>query len=69
MNAVKNLVTKISQLTTEIETKYPELYRYLDENPMTIPASGHPEMSSEILTEYLVSLEQILQHFIETHRN
>lgn len=68
MNNPKDLIAEISRITTEIETKHPELYRYLDENPMTLPAMDHPEINKEVLEEYLQSLSQQLKHFLEAHR-
>ena len=68
MNNLKNLMTEITRITTEIETEHPELYRFLDENPMTLPATGHPEINKEVLEEYLQSLRQELRHYLEAHR-
>ncbi len=68
MNNLKNLIAEITRITTKIETEHPELYRYLDENPMTLPAMGHPEIDKMVLEEYLQSLRQQLKHFLETHR-
>lgn len=68
MNNLKNLMTEITRITTVIETEHPELYRYLDENPMTLPAMGHPEIDKKVLEDYLQSLRQQLKHVLETHR-
>lgn len=68
MTKIKNLLSEITRLTCEIETEHPELYRFLDENPMTLPATGHPEISKNVLAEYLEGLRQQLRHFLETHR-
>lgn len=68
MNNLRNLLTEITQLTTNIETNYPELYRNLDENPLTIPASNHPHIDKQIMEEYLESLKELLNHHLETHK-
>ena len=68
MKKLKNILTEITQLTTKIETNYPELYRSLDENPMTIPSINHPHMDAEVMQEYLESLKQLLMHHLETHK-
>jgi hypothetical protein len=68
MTTIKNLITEITRLTSEIESKHPELYRFLDENPITLPSAAHPEITQDVLAEYLVSLRQQLRHFLETHR-
>jgi hypothetical protein len=40
-------MVKILQLTLDIETNYPELYRFLDENPITIPSEVHPNIDKK----------------------
>ena len=42
---------EITQLTTNIETNYPELYRSLDENPMSLPVSKHPHIDKNVMQE------------------
>lgn len=69
MKGLHNILKEITQLTTNIETNYPELYRTLDENPMTLPVSKHPHMDKEVMQEYLESLKQLLKHHLETHKN
>ncbi|MGB5665714.1 MAG: hypothetical protein WBM53_02610 [Maribacter sp.] len=68
MKNLHNILKEIVQLTTNIETNYPELYRFLDENPMTLPVSKHPHMDKEVMQEYLESLKQLLKHHLETHK-
>jgi hypothetical protein len=66
MKKLRTLLTEITQLTTNIETNYPELYRSLDENPLTIPATDQPHIDMEIMENYLESLKQLLKHHLET---
>ena len=68
MKNLQTVLTQITQLTTDIETNYPELYRSLDENPMTIPSMNHPHIDSKVMQDYLGSLKQLLLHHIETHK-
>ncbi len=68
MTNSKSLLTKITQLTSNIETNYPELYRFLDENPLTIPNVSHPTIDQASLLAYFESLKQLLRHHLETHR-
>lgn len=49
MNALQIMLKEITTLTTMMETKYPELYQFLDENPMTIPATNHPHIDIVVL--------------------
>jgi len=64
MKDLHNILIEITQLTTSIETEYPELYRSLDENPLTLPVSKHPHVDKKVMTEYLESLKQVLDHYI-----
>ena len=68
MNALQIILKEITTLTTMMETEYPELYQFLDENPMTIPATNHPHIDIVVLKEYLESLKGLLQHHLETHK-
>lgn len=67
MKDIQKIVTEIAQLTKTIETNYPEIYKFLDEIPMTIPSENHPNIDEIVLQEYLESLKQFLKHHIETH--
>ena len=63
MKTVKALLTDISELIRDIETNYPELYQYLDENPVTIPNLEHPKVTTEELENYLDTLKDLLEKF------
>ncbi|WP_299323737.1 hypothetical protein [uncultured Maribacter sp.] len=67
MKQLHKVLNEITQLTSNIETNYPELYRSLDENPMTLPVSQHPHMDKIVMQEYLESLKQMLHHYLEEH--
>ena len=67
MKNLQEILLDITRLTSNIETNYPELYRNLDENPMTIPVDNHPEIDVKIMQDYLESLKQLLKHHIENH--
>ncbi|WP_055447297.1 hypothetical protein [Lacinutrix mariniflava] len=56
----RELLTKISTITREIETKFPEVYEHLDEIPQTIPSKENPEVEKQDLENYLDSLQTIL---------
>ena len=68
MKNTQKIVAEISELTKTIETNYPEIYNFLDENPMTIPSENHPNIDENVLQEYLESLKQFLKHHIDTHK-
>ena len=69
MEDLRKVVVEIEKLTTNIETNYPELYRSLDENPLTIPSEQHPHINKEAMQEYLESLNQLLKHYLESHNS
>ncbi|WP_213521951.1 hypothetical protein [Nonlabens sp.] len=68
MKNLHHLLLEINQLTTHIKTNYPELYRWLDENPDTLATSSHPNVDDQAMQDYLDSLKQLLQHFV-TYKN
>lgn len=67
MNTSENIISQINKLTTHIKTNYPELYQFIEEQPITIPSSDHPKTDEKTMYEYLDSLKQLLQHHIDTH--
>jgi hypothetical protein len=69
MKNLPGILKEITQLTNTIESNYPWLYRTLDENPMTIPATDHPQIDKKIMQEYLESLTQLLKHHTESPKN
>jgi len=68
MKELQKIITEITQLTNTIETNYPELYRSLDENPLTLPVSESPHMDKKVMAEYLESLKQLLGHYVEEEK-
>lgn len=69
MKRLQELTKEINDLTLKIEQEYPELYQYLDENPITIPSTNRPEMDTKNFSNYLDSLKQLLIHYVENHKN
>lgn len=68
MSDLKTILLKISNVTYTIKTDYPELYTYLDEEPITIPAFQHPNMDKKIMKDYLEGLKQLLTKYMKTHQ-
>lgn len=69
MKSKKQLLDEISQLTLEIERKYPELYVFLDEMPDTIPSKEHPRMDETVLQQHLDSLHRLIDNYKKSHKN
>jgi hypothetical protein len=67
MKNTHNVLTEISQIIQTIETDYPELYQFLDENPVTIPSEAHPDLDKNTLENYLMDLNRLLKHHMENH--
>jgi len=68
MKNLNALMQNIIELTTVIETKYPELYKYLDETPLSIGKHPEKEISTTDLQSYLQTLKTLLEDYIETHQ-
>ncbi|MCH4824235.1 hypothetical protein ML462_13740 [Gramella lutea] len=58
------ILEQINKLTLKLETEYPELYSFIDEEPITIPSFEHPDISNKVLRDYLESLKAL----IRTHK-
>ncbi|MDO7172133.1 hypothetical protein [Mariniflexile sp. AS56] len=67
MNLKSKLLFEISKITLEIETSYPELYQFLDENPITIPNEGRLHIDDVSLEKYLEALRTVLEKYKEEH--
>ncbi|MGC1516023.1 MAG: hypothetical protein WA810_10650 [Maribacter sp.] len=68
MNTMQLILTEITCLTSIIKINYPELYPFLDENPMTIPSYPHPNIDKDTLGEYRDELKQLIKHHSQTHK-
>ena len=64
MEKVKDLNDKIMAITTLISENHPELCKYLDEMPITIPNNNDPKMDSKTLEDYYESLKKIVKGYI-----
>lgn len=68
MNELQKILADITRLTANIETNYPELYQFLDEDPMTIGSLKHPDTGLNAMKDYLESLKELLSHHLETRK-
>lgn len=64
MRTKNELTAEIAQLTAMIQDKYPELYRSMDENPVTIPNESSPVIDQIEMSEYLEGMIQSLRKMI-----
>lgn len=65
MKISQKILTEISQITREIEDKYPELQKYLDELPITLADDDNKveKMDEKMLKEYLENLKSIVKKY------
>jgi len=63
----KVLNYRILHVTMTISHKYPELSKYLDEMPETIPVNKFPEITLKDLRAYHESLRAIMCKYILEH--
>ncbi|MDN3677631.1 hypothetical protein QWY90_09915 [Flavobacterium paronense] len=50
-----------------IRKEFPELIKFLNEMPETIPDALHPEITIKILQDYFNSLENLLLKYAPNH--
>ena len=62
MELIQELNNRITAITLHIQESYPELYIFLDENPITVPSHEHIDINAKVLENYLISLEQMLEN-------
>lgn len=67
MKSERDLNKKIFEITMLIQNKHPELWKYLNEMPVTVPIVGAPKINSESLQEYYNSLDQMVQKYLLEH--
>lgn len=65
----KELNSNILKITMRIKDQFPELSKYLEEMPVTIPDEKHPKINSENLQAYYDSLNSMLNKYILEHPN
>lgn len=63
-NAENEWNEKIMKITMRIKDQYPELSKYLNEMPVTIPDEKDPEIALRNLKTYFESLKSMLDTYI-----
>jgi hypothetical protein len=67
MHNENEINANILKITMSITIDYPELSKYLNEMPITIPDVMKPEMTNTVLFEYYKSLESMLKGYTTYH--
>jgi hypothetical protein len=69
MKLSQDILAEITQVTRDIKDNFPELQKYLDENPMTLPLgdTANVEVDNEAFREYLNSLKELVSKYQKEH--
>jgi len=63
------LSADILKITMTIKREFPELVKYLNEMPVTIPNSPHPEINMKSLNDYYNSLDALVKDYALSHKH
>ncbi len=63
MKTEKDLNADILEITLTIQTKYPELNKYIEEMPVTVPNKEEPEINNKHLENYYNSLVALVDGY------
>ena len=66
-DAEADLNSKILKITLTIMEQYPELSKYIEEMPVTIPTDNNPEITLSNLKTYYESLSLMLNKYKTEH--
>jgi hypothetical protein len=67
MSKEEKLNANILKVTNTIRNEFPELLKFLNEMPETIPAVESPEINIQVLENYYESLRTILRRYAPDH--
>lgn len=68
METEAEINAKIMKLTMVISENYPELMKYLNEMPITIPIDSNPEINAKNLQKYYENLLDIFRKYVAEHQ-
>lgn len=68
METEQELNTKIMKITMVIQENYPELSKFLNEMPVTIPTENHPQVTVNNLQKYYDSLLTLFRNYVAEHQ-
>lgn len=68
METEAELNDKIMKLTMVIQENYPELSKYLNEMPVTVPVDNNPEVNLMALSKYYDSLLSWFRNYVAEHQ-
>ena len=68
MESEEEINAKILKVTMVIQENYPELSKYLNEMPITIPVDRRPEVNLKNLEKYYDSLVTLFRNYVSEHQ-
>ena len=68
MKNTHQVTDAIEATINTIRIDHPELVKYLDEMPITIPNECNPEIGLNMLTDYLESLKSLIDKYALNHK-
>ena len=68
METEKEINAKILKVTMVIHDNYPELSKYLNEMPITIPIDSRPEVNIKNLQKYYETLVELFRNYVAEHQ-
>jgi hypothetical protein len=68
METEDEINAKILKITMVIHENYPELSKYLNEMPITVPIDSRPEVNVKNLHKYYDSLVTLFRKYVAEHQ-
>lgn len=68
METEAEINAKIMKITMVIQENYPELSKYLNEMPITIPIDSQPEVNIQNLQKYYETLLTFFRNYVAEHQ-
>lgn len=68
METEEEINAKILKVTMVIQENYPELSKYLNEMPITIPIDSNPEINVKNLQKYYDTLLTLFRNYVAEHQ-
>lgn len=68
MKTEEELNADILRITLAMKSQFPELSKYIEEMPITVPDLENPHITLKNLKEYYDSLESIFKKYVPNHK-
>jgi len=68
METEEEINAKILKVTMVIQENYPELSKYLNEMPITVPIDNRPEVNVKNLQKYYDTLLTLFRNYVAEHQ-